>query len=59
MLRKLAVGYEKFLFVVRAGDLVGAHSLVLILLSHQLLLLACLLERNKQLFFPVYVMVML
>lgn len=40
MLGKLAVGYEKFLCVVRAGDLVGAHSLLLTLLSHHLLLLA-------------------
>lgn len=40
MLGKLAVGYEEFLCVVRAGDLVGAHSLVLTLLSRHLLLLA-------------------
>lgn len=37
MLGKLAVGYEEFFCVVRAGDVVGAPSLVLILLSRHLL----------------------
>lgn len=39
MLGRLAVEYEKLLFVARAGDLVSSHSLVLALVSSCLLFL--------------------
>lgn len=44
---KLAVGYEKFFFAGRAGDLVGAHSLARPLISSCLLVLVSLLERRE------------